>query len=303
MTESQVAVDLTASFGTLRRAAFPDRLEAAALAGFAAIGLTVTEYAALLGQGWTDADILRILESFGLRIGEAELIVGFWASPGPANVPERPGLVYADPANEALILRMADALGLPCVQAVGTFDDRSVGPEVADAFGALCDRAAPHGLRVALEFVPYTSIPDLSVASGVVSAAGRANGGLCIDSWHFFRGGGSVADLANVDPASTFMIQVNDGPLIPTDENRMNDAVSNRRCPGEGDFDLMGFLGGLWAAGVNVPLSVEVFSTELERSPTREAARRAASGTRAVVLAAHLARVAARSSHPLTATK
>ena len=283
------APDLVASCGTLRRASFPDRVAAAAQAGFRGIGLTTTEYRNLHAYGWTDAQMRKVLERFGISLVEAEFIVGFWLEPGPANLPERPGLVYADPESERALFRMADEFGVNVMQAVGTFDSRPLGSEVAEGFGALCDRAAPHGLTVALEFVPYTSIPTLESAQKVVVDAGRANGGLCFDTWHFFRGGGAVEQLALIDSATVKMVQVNDGPAIPTDPNRMVDAVSNRLCPGEGDFPLADCLRELWSVGVDVPLSVEVFSLDLERLPSRAIAERAASGTRAVMAGAGIA--------------
>ncbi len=270
--------DLIASFGTLRRAAFPDRVSAAAVAGFRSIGLTTVEYTHLLEIGWTDATIREILERYGVTLAEAEFIVGFWVETGPANLPERPGLVYADPVAEAALFRMADEFGVSVMQAVGTFDSRDLGDEVADAFGELCDRAAPHGLDVALEFVPYTSIPDLATARDIVVAAGRPNGGLCVDTWHFFRNGGDVSQLAGIDPAIVKMVQVNDGPLVPGPSIR-TETVTLRVCPGEGEFPVEDFLRTLSDAGVAVPLSVEIYSLELERSTSPEIAERAATST------------------------
>ena len=51
------------------------------------------------------------------------------------------------------------------------------------AFAALCDRAGPD-LTVALEFMPYSGMPDLATAWRVPQEAGRPNGGLIIDAWH-----------------------------------------------------------------------------------------------------------------------
>lgn len=270
--------DLIASYGTLRRAAFPDRVAAAAAAGFRSIGLTTVEYRHLLTIGWTDVTIRATLERYGITLAEAEFIVGFWVEPGPANLPERPGLVYADPVAEAALFRMADEFGVGVMQAVGTFDSCALGDEVPEAFAALCDRAAPHGLDVALEFVPYTSIPDLDTARGIVTAAGRPNGGLCVDTWHFFRNGGDVSQLAGIDPAIVKMVQVNDGPIVPGPDVR-TETVTMRVCPGEGEFPVADFLRTLAEAGVDIPLSVEIYSLELERSTSMAAAERAAAGT------------------------
>jgi sugar phosphate isomerase/epimerase len=42
-------------------------------------------------------------------------------------------------------------------------------------------------MQVALEFRPYSNIPDVAAAANIVAEADRANGGLCVDTWHFFR--------------------------------------------------------------------------------------------------------------------
>jgi sugar phosphate isomerase/epimerase len=56
--------------------------------------------------------------------------------------------------------------------------------------------------------------------------------------------------------------------------------------PGDGDFDLVGFLRLVDEMGVRLPLSVEVMSVGLEPRPAGEIARRLADATRAVVATA-----------------
>jgi sugar phosphate isomerase/epimerase len=134
--------------------------------------------------------------------------------------------------------------------------------------------------------VPYSSIPDLATGLRVVSDAARDNGGLCIDSWHFFRGRPDLDLLQTVPAERVFMVQFNDGPVPPVDPDRMVDAVHHRLLPGEGDLDLRSFVEALDRPGVEAPLSIEVYSDELWRRPTSTAARDAAEATRAVVAAA-----------------
>jgi sugar phosphate isomerase/epimerase len=56
--------------------------------------------------------------------------------------------------------------------------------------------------------------------------------------------------------------------------------------PGQGEFDLVGFIRTLDGMGVDVPVSIEVISLELDRLPPDEAAGRMAEGARAVLAAA-----------------
>jgi len=284
---------LVLAWGTVRYASFPDRVEAAAAAGFQSIGMALDDYRGLLRAGWTDAQLRKVLDDHGITIDEVEVLFGFAAEPGPAHIPERPGLVYADPELEKTAWRMADAFGVRRVQAVGRFQHGTPGPDVATAFGELCDRAGRHAIKVALEFVPYTDIPDIASAAEVVRAAGRANGGLCVDTWHFFRGPSTFADLAGIDRASVFMVQVNDGPAQPADLNRMADAVHNRRSPGYGEFELEQFFSILDGPDLgDCALSVEVYSDELHRRSSRQAAEMAAAATRAVLAGSTVSKLA-----------
>jgi sugar phosphate isomerase/epimerase len=53
--------------------------------------------------------------------------------------------------------------------------------------------------------------------------------------------------------------------------------------PGQGEFDLVGLIRTLDGMGVDVPISIEVISLELDKRPPDEAARRMAEGARAVL--------------------
>jgi sugar phosphate isomerase/epimerase len=284
MTSSPLAeARLVLAWGTVRAAAFPDRVAAAAAAGFPSIGLMIGEYLALRRSGWTDDELLDVLEQHGVTIDEVEVLFGFAGPAGPANIPERPGLVYAAPEAEQAAFHMGDVFGVRNVQATGRFTTPPAGSGTSDSFGSLCDRAAEHGMAVALEFVPYTDIPDLAAGARIVADAGRPNGGLCVDSWHFFRGSADFDALEGLDPAIIRMIQINDGPLVPVDGNRAVDSVHHRRCPGEGQFDLARWLGAMNRPGLAASVSVEVYSDELTRMPTVAAARRAGTATRDVI--------------------
>jgi sugar phosphate isomerase/epimerase len=273
---------LVMAWGTLR-VPFRQRVAAAAGAGFRQIGMMLGEYLSLRAEGWSDVTLQQVLDEHAVAISEVEVLFGFAAPTGPAGVAERPGLVYNDPELERAAFHMADAFGVPTVQVAGTFSAPPPAADVAEAFGLLCDRAAVHGMRVALEFVPYTDIPDVVTADAIVVAACRPNGGLCIDSWHFYRGRPDLEALAAVPAERIFMIQVNDGPLRPDDANRRYDAIHNRRVPGEGEFDLLTWLRTMDRPGLDASVSVEVYSDVLAALEPADAASRAFTATREVM--------------------
>ena len=64
--------------------------------------------------------------------------------------------------------------------------------------------------------------------------------------------------------------------------------MSGRLFPGQGDFDLVGFLTTLDEIGCTAPLGVEVFSPEISSRPLADISKILADTTRAMVRAAGL---------------
>jgi sugar phosphate isomerase/epimerase len=267
-------------FSLGRHTPFPDRVAAAAGAGFAALSLYVGDYARLRDEGWSDAALRAVLDDHGVRVVELEALRG-WSSTGAA------GSAYLE--SERLVFAMADALG-PAhhVQAIGPYEGSM--EAAAAGFAALCDRAAQHGLGVALEFLPEMSnIPDAGAALELVELAGRPNGGLCVDVWHHYRGTADDELLRAVPADRVLSVQFNDGPRQRVLRDYRADCTTHRLPPGDGDFDLLRFLGVLAQIGVRLPLSVEVISADLQqRLPLDDLARLLAARTRAVVAAARV---------------
>ena len=259
---------------------FEERVRAAAEAGFAAMGLYIGDYERLKAQGASDADLRAVLNHHGLRIVEIEALRG-WSATG------RPGKdCDAYLKAETDVFRMSDALGPGHhVQVIGpyagTLDD------AAQAFAGVCDRAAEHGLAAAIEFLPeMTNIPDAATAMQIVTRAGRTNGGICLDSWHHFRGANDDDMLRAIPAERIFTVQFDDGPRQRVDPDYYTDCTQHREIPGDGDFDLTGFLRLVAGMGVRLPLSVEVMSAKLQDRTAGEITQRLADATRAVVTAA-----------------
>ena len=256
---------------------FEERVRAAAEAGFAAMGLYIGDYERLRAEGASDADLRAVLGHYGMRVVEIEALRG-WSATGPQRV------AYLQ--TEKSVFAMSDALGPGHhVQVIGpytgTLDD------AAQAFAGVCDRAAKHGLAAAIEFLPeMTNIPDAATAMQIVNAAGRANGGICLDSWHHFRGADDDDMLRAIPAEHIFTVQFDDGPRQRADPDYYTDCTLYREVPGDGDFDLAGFLRLLAEMGVRLPLSIEVMSAKLQDRTAGEITRRLADATRAVVTAA-----------------
>ena len=261
-------------FSRPRLGDFDERLAAASAAGMVGIGLYVQEYERLReGEGRSCDQIRESLAQQGLVLADCEVARGWWATGGE---------VHAQAAHiEALAFEMADEFGVRYLQAIGPYDcsfDQAV-----DGFGGLCDRAAAHGLLVGIEWLPFTNIATAADAQAIVKAVGRPNAGYCADIWHHERGAHDLAQLRALEPERVFAIQMNDGTRAPTLDDYKADCLANRLPPGEGEFDVDGFLQLLIDLGVDAPISLEVPSTALWECPAHEAARASADGMRNVL--------------------
>ena len=275
--------DLILCSGTLpRRVPFSERLEAAASAGFAGISMWGRDYASARSEGHTDAEISSMLDDRGLAV--AELDPAWWWLPGalesgttiPAKYDEQQVFAYG----EQEMFRLAELVGARSLNAVDVFGGGWGLDDAAEAFAGLCDRATEHGLLVHLEFLPWSRVPDATTAWEITKRAGRDNGGIAVDAWHFARSGNDLDELAAVPPERILSVQLDDGPADP-EPDLLTATLHDRYLPGEGDFDLVSLCHALEDSPA--PIGVEVFSDALHSLGAAVAAQRAADATRAVL--------------------
>jgi sugar phosphate isomerase/epimerase len=175
--------------GTVRALPLRERLRAAALAGCEVLSVTPSDYLAWLGESLSTRDMKAMAQDAGVRLTHLDPFVrwtGQWR-------PDLPGESFPTEAisfDADDFFRMAGALEVESFTAWGGFPGGHYGvPELVDAFGALCQRAAVEGLRCDLEFIPVFGIPDLGTARKIVNGAAAANSGIVLDLWHYIRGG------------------------------------------------------------------------------------------------------------------
>jgi sugar phosphate isomerase/epimerase len=257
------------------RFSFAQRVAAAAKAGFAGIGVAIEDYAACRERGMSGGEMRRILDDHAICVAELEFLQHWWQDD------ERSRRARA---SEDLFYAAADALGSRHVN-VGCAGPRGTLPAleiVAEHFAALCDRAARHGLLVAFEFLPWSDVPDVATAWQLIRLADRKNGGILIDTWHYFRGAADPKQVRSVPADRLFVIQFDDADAVQVG-GYMEDTTRRRRLPGQGAFDLIGFIQMLDGMGVDAPISVEILSDEQRTRPLDEAARLAHDTTQAVL--------------------
>ncbi|GAB4521769.1 MAG: TIM barrel protein [Roseibium sp.] len=127
---------------------------------------------------------------------------------------------------------------------------------LADTLAALGEAAGERGLRIVLEFFPWTAVPDLATCWQVVRMAGPEIG-ILADSLHFDRSGSAHTLLKSLPSDRLPFAHLCDAPVLPSysTEELISTARGNRLAPGQGDIDLARFLASL---PENVPLALEV---------------------------------------------
>lgn len=147
------------------------------------------------------------------------------------------------PASLAAVLESAGELGAKRVSVCG--DDPEHARLVANVAG-LAALAAPFGMAVDIENMPWRKISSFTQAVQLAKDTGAANVGALVDALHFMRGGGVPADI---ETAATYVrhFQLCDttGPRPASNEALIAEARGGRRPPGEGDLPLSQLLGAM----------------------------------------------------------
>jgi len=152
-------------------------------------------------------------------------------------------------------------------------------PQAVAGFRALCDAAGEHDLRVCIEFLPCTAVADLATAWRLVEESGAPNGGILLDMMHWHRQGGGpdFTTLAQIPGERIHYVQVCDTvTATATPDAYMDEALTNRRLPGDGDVDIPRLLAALDGIGAEPWFAYEVFSHTFAAEGADAMARRLA---------------------------
>jgi sugar phosphate isomerase/epimerase len=269
--------DLVLCGGTLLRRPLRELVTAAAAGGFRGVTLWPHHVEGALAAGLSHADVRALFADHGVAPFELEPVLS-WLPPGSL-APAVQRLVGPPP--EAFFA-MAEAIGAPALLAVDGFGANASRAALADAFGALCEGASRHGLRVKLEFTPWSAIPDAAAAWEIVRGAGRDDAGVLIDAWHHFRGANDLAQIAALPGARVAGVQLSDAPAAPSGAPLPQESLHARRLPGAGSIDLVGLVRALDAIGCRAPLGAEVFSDAFDALPPEVVGRRVGDAMRAL---------------------
>jgi 4-hydroxyphenylpyruvate dioxygenase len=152
-------------------------------------------------------------------------------------------------------------LGVDTMLVCSTVSPSAVGDDglASGQLRQLAERAAAHGIRIAYEALAWGRfVNDYQHAWKIVASADHPNLGVCLDSFHILSRGHDPAGIGDIPGDRIFFLQLADAPQLLMDVLQWS---RHLRCfPGQGGFDLTGFVAQVLAAGYRGPLSLEVFN-------------------------------------------
>jgi sugar phosphate isomerase/epimerase len=264
--------ELILSTGTVGNPSLTTLLEAAGAGAYTGLAIWPADYTRWRAEGTSDAEAHRRIADQGLTVAQLDCLLMWTAKPDRA-APE-----------ETEVFQAAGAFGADCVSCIGPGTDRYSVPELAEKLAGVCDRGRELGFDIALEVAPWKGNVDLAAAAQIMEETGRDNARLVIDSWHVFRGGTPLEQLARLPGRFVASIQISDGPRRGA-ADLVAETMGHRLLPGEGELDLAGFVKALDVQVDGVPMTVEVLSDALRLAGPMEAARRTAEATRQLLTA------------------
>jgi sugar phosphate isomerase/epimerase len=264
----------------------PQLIGLAARHGFPAISGRPLMFAKALAEGISEADLQKRLADAGLRVGMIDGLIHSLPGELPLEQIQAKLGAYLPPdvtagPDEAECLRAAEVLGAPIVNTTALLCGPLSVDEMAQGAAALCRRAGERGLTIALEFIPYSGLPNLAFAQAVVEASGARNCGLLLDTFHFDRTSGTAEEVRRLPPGAISAIQISD--RIPPAEEVKGPIERRRLMPGEGRIDLAGIVGAALENSPDAHVEIEVLNTELGALPPDEVAARLAAAAKAWV--------------------
>jgi sugar phosphate isomerase/epimerase len=124
-----------------------------------------------------------------------------------------------------------------------------------DQMATLAELAGARNMLMAFEYAPPHTFNTLEKAKQAIRSLSMPNTRLLIDSMHFFRTGGTLGELVDLEPGLVGYIQLSDAPLKGNGGDYYLEASFERLLPGQGELPLIDFLSVLPS---DVPIGLEV---------------------------------------------
>ncbi|MCQ2997274.1 bifunctional sugar phosphate isomerase/epimerase/4-hydroxyphenylpyruvate dioxygenase family protein [Pseudomonas syringae] len=157
----------------------------------------------------------------------------------------------------------------------------SLGDEhiLRDDLAMLAERAGARQLRVGYEALAWgRHVNTWQQVWNLVKQVDHPALGVLLDSFHTLSLKGDPSAIAQIPGDKIFFVQMADAPILAMDVMEWS---RHFRCfPGQGEFDLPGFLAPILKTGYTGPLSLEIFNDGFRAAPPRS---NAADGLRSLL--------------------
>ena len=161
-------------------------------------------------------------------------------------------------------------LGTDLVLVCSNASADSVGEQqiLIDDLHLLAERAGARGLRIGYEALAWgRHVNTYQQVWDIVRQADHPSLGVLLDSFHTLSLKGDPAAIAQIPGDKIFFVQMADAPILAMDVLEWS---RHFRCfPGQGEFDLPGFLAPIIKSGYTGPLSLEIFNDGFRAAPPR----------------------------------
>ena len=220
-----------------------------------------------------------MLDDHGLTRLEVECLLDWFVDPGD----ERR---TASDATRDMLFEAADVLGAHHVKVANIPGTPCELDKLTERFAELCaDAAKRHDSLIAYEFMPFdVNVHTIDAALAVVGGAAAPNGVIAVDTWHCAKLGIAPEELRRIPPNLLGWVELSDGQFANMDDP-IDEVVNHRALPGEGEFDIPGYVRVIREIGYPGPWGVEVLSEDLRNRPIGEIFDRAYETTAAALRA------------------
>ncbi|MFJ2481186.1 3-dehydroshikimate dehydratase QuiC [Pseudomonas sp. NPDC087598] len=161
-------------------------------------------------------------------------------------------------------------LGTDLVLVCSNASADSVGDQqiLIDDLRLLAEHAGARGLRIGYEALAWGRyVNTYQQVWDIVRQADHPSLGVLLDSFHALSLKGDPRAIADIPGDKIFFVQMADAPILAMDVLEWS---RHFRCfPGQGEFDLPGFLAPIIKSGYTGPLSLEIFNDGFRAAPPR----------------------------------
>ncbi|MEE4452969.1 bifunctional sugar phosphate isomerase/epimerase/4-hydroxyphenylpyruvate dioxygenase family protein [Novosphingobium resinovorum] len=241
------------------RGTLEEKLVAAAQAGFRSVEIFEND---LIGSALRPPQVRTLMEDIGLSCSLYQPFRDFEGMPGALR---QRALDRAERKFDVM-----EALGTDRILVCSNCSPASLGdrPRIVDDFRELGERAAARGIRVGYEALAWgRHVNDHRDVWSIVEEVDHPAIGIILDSFHSLSRAIPSDSIRQIAGDKLVYVQLADAPLL--DMDLLYWSRHFRNLPGQGGFDLAGYVAEILRTGYDGPLSLEIFNDRFRSISSR----------------------------------